>query len=431
MLEWLAAHGVDDVVLSCGFRADRSAPCWATARRTACASATARSRAARHRRRAEVLRGPARRALPDAQRRRADRHGPQRPDRAARAHRRHRHAGAGARLDPSNYGLVRARRRAPCSSSSRSPERGRGGEHDLGRRLRARALGARPARAGAVASIERDVFPRLVGNGLHGRVSDGYWLDIGTPERYLQGTFDILEGRVATRVARGGRRGGGSVEGDVRGPAVIGAGATVGGARWWSARWCSTARTWGKTAWCATAWSHPAPWWPTAPSPRRAPSSSEFCTPGFRDPLGHRRGKGAARDERHERGVRCRSANTDWEAIEASPEFQELIAQKRRYVTPARHLLPGLVPRLRPAGRLRAGLHGRVRLRGPHRGLRPGAHAVRHGLVPGLVLRPQGRPGLRPARGGRHRESEAGEFPSPAAPDTGARNLHAAETVQP
>jgi mannose-1-phosphate guanylyltransferase len=50
------------------------------------------------------------------------------------------------------------------------------------------------------ASIERQVFPQLVGNGLHGRVSDGYWLDIGTPERYLQGTFDILEGVVATEV---------------------------------------------------------------------------------------------------------------------------------------------------------------------------------------------------------------------------------------
>ena len=50
------------------------------------------------------------------------------------------------------------------------------------------------------ASIERDVFPRLVGNGLYGYVGEGYWMDIGTPERYLQGTFDILEGTVATDV---------------------------------------------------------------------------------------------------------------------------------------------------------------------------------------------------------------------------------------
>ncbi len=55
--------------------------------------------------------------------------------------------------------------------------------------------------AGESASIERDVFPRLVGDGLYGCVARGYWLDIGTPERYLQGTFDILEGSVGTPVA--------------------------------------------------------------------------------------------------------------------------------------------------------------------------------------------------------------------------------------
>lgn len=54
--------------------------------------------------------------------------------------------------------------------------------------------------AGASVSIEREVFPRLVGEGLHGKLLDGYWVDIGTPERYLQASWDILEGRVATRV---------------------------------------------------------------------------------------------------------------------------------------------------------------------------------------------------------------------------------------
>ena len=49
-------------------------------------------------------------------------------------------------------------------------------------------------------SIERDVFPHLVGQGLHGLLLEGYWVDIGTPERYLQASWDILEGRVATRV---------------------------------------------------------------------------------------------------------------------------------------------------------------------------------------------------------------------------------------
>jgi mannose-1-phosphate guanylyltransferase len=50
-------------------------------------------------------------------------------------------------------------------------------------------------------SVEREVFPLLVGDGLSALRLDGYWMDIGTPERYLQATWDILEGRVATRVA--------------------------------------------------------------------------------------------------------------------------------------------------------------------------------------------------------------------------------------
>jgi mannose-1-phosphate guanylyltransferase len=54
--------------------------------------------------------------------------------------------------------------------------------------------------AGENVSIERDVFPRLVGNGLHALPLTGYWMDIGTPERYLQASWDILEGRVRTRV---------------------------------------------------------------------------------------------------------------------------------------------------------------------------------------------------------------------------------------
>jgi mannose-1-phosphate guanylyltransferase len=53
---------------------------------------------------------------------------------------------------------------------------------------------------GEKVSIERDVFPRLVGEGLYGLLLDGYWVDIGTPERYLQASWDILERRVATRV---------------------------------------------------------------------------------------------------------------------------------------------------------------------------------------------------------------------------------------
>ena len=51
---------------------------------------------------------------------------------------------------------------------------------------------------GKMVSIEREVFPRLVGQGLYGHRLEGYWMDIGTPERYLQASWDILEGRVRT-----------------------------------------------------------------------------------------------------------------------------------------------------------------------------------------------------------------------------------------
>jgi mannose-1-phosphate guanylyltransferase len=54
--------------------------------------------------------------------------------------------------------------------------------------------------AGRAVSIEREVFPRLAGAGLHALLLEGYWMDIGTPERYLQASWDILERRVATRV---------------------------------------------------------------------------------------------------------------------------------------------------------------------------------------------------------------------------------------
>lgn len=51
-------------------------------------------------------------------------------------------------------------------------------------------------------SIERVVWPQLVDDGLYGYVDDSaYWIDIGTPARYLQVTCDILEGKVRTDVA--------------------------------------------------------------------------------------------------------------------------------------------------------------------------------------------------------------------------------------
>jgi len=47
-------------------------------------------------------------------------------------------------------------------------------------------------------SIEREVFPSLISSGapVFGVVSAAYWMDLGTPQKYLQATFDALEGRV-------------------------------------------------------------------------------------------------------------------------------------------------------------------------------------------------------------------------------------------
>jgi mannose-1-phosphate guanylyltransferase len=103
--------------------------------------------------------------------------------------------------DPSAYGLVRTRdggevtefveKPAPDQIDTRNIS---AGAYVLERSVLDLLEPEQPA------SIERDVFPRLVGEGLYGYVSDGYWLDIGTPERYLEGTFDILEGTVASGV---------------------------------------------------------------------------------------------------------------------------------------------------------------------------------------------------------------------------------------
>jgi mannose-1-phosphate guanylyltransferase len=55
-------------------------------------------------------------------------------------------------------------------------------------------------------SIEREVWPRLVGAGLHGFADRrAYWLDIGSPEGYLRGTCDVLRGAVRTAVEVGDR----------------------------------------------------------------------------------------------------------------------------------------------------------------------------------------------------------------------------------
>jgi mannose-1-phosphate guanylyltransferase len=50
--------------------------------------------------------------------------------------------------------------------------------------------------------FEQQLFPSLLEHAvsMYGYVSDAYWLDIGTPQRYLQAHFDILSGRARATV---------------------------------------------------------------------------------------------------------------------------------------------------------------------------------------------------------------------------------------
>ena len=64
--------------------------------------------------------------------------------------------------------------------------------HQVG--VRADRVLARIAPQGRV-NIERETFPAMVEAGvLFALASDGYWLDVGTPERYLQASADLLAG---------------------------------------------------------------------------------------------------------------------------------------------------------------------------------------------------------------------------------------------
>ncbi len=56
----------------------------------------------------------------------------------------------------------------------------------------------RPWSADGELSIEREIFPSVISSGgqVFGYLADAYWLDLGTPEKYLQAHFDLLDGKV-------------------------------------------------------------------------------------------------------------------------------------------------------------------------------------------------------------------------------------------
>ncbi len=91
--------------------------------------------------------------------------------------------------------------------------------------------------SGRPVSVEREIFPALLrrGSRVTGVVDDGYWLDLGTPLAFVQGSADLVLG-VAPSPAIPGPTGqflvlpGAEVSGDAHlsGGTCVGAGATVG-----------------------------------------------------------------------------------------------------------------------------------------------------------------------------------------------------------
>jgi len=90
--------------------------------------------------------------------------------------------------------------------------------------------------AGRRVSIERETFPALAAHGeVYAMASDAYWLDTGTPAAYLQANADLLDGSRPGLPAPGARQvsvgvwmlGAPVVRGEVHGPSLLGAGSQI------------------------------------------------------------------------------------------------------------------------------------------------------------------------------------------------------------
>jgi len=153
---------------------------------------------------------------------------------------RHERSGALATLaliavdDPTAYGLVRLDQESAVTDFLEKPDPSEIDTNlvNAGAYILERDVLEFVGPAGTACSIERDVFPKLVGNGLYGAPADAYWLDIGTPQRYLQATADLLTGKVGTELGRAvAAEGIGSVNGrpahGLRAPAIVGDGSSI------------------------------------------------------------------------------------------------------------------------------------------------------------------------------------------------------------
>jgi mannose-1-phosphate guanylyltransferase len=139
--------------------------------------------------------------------------------------------------DATGYGLVRHDPEGEIVEFLEKPQRPGPGEINAGTYVLQRSL-LDLVPADRAVSIERDVFPELIGRGLHGLRLEGYWMDIGTPQRYLQATWDILERRVQTSLSERLDEAGQVIADDadvdpqaaVEGPVLIGEGTRIGAA---------------------------------------------------------------------------------------------------------------------------------------------------------------------------------------------------------
>ncbi|MFL5843913.1 MAG: sugar phosphate nucleotidyltransferase [Solirubrobacteraceae bacterium] len=236
MLEWVRRHGVDDVIMSCGFKAD--------AVREALGDGSAYGVRLRFVEEPEP-RGTAG-ALKYAEEFLADRflmlNGDVLTDMDLTAQiAQHEATGAVGTLalvpvaDPSAYGLVRTHDDNAVKGFLEKPSADQidtnlisAGAYVLERSV------LDMIEPGQNVSIEREVWPRLVGNGLYAFPHQkAYWLDIGTPQTYLKASSDILEGFVETAAVE--RIGAGCViaeDAHVGSTVVLGDGVSIGaGAR--------------------------------------------------------------------------------------------------------------------------------------------------------------------------------------------------------
>jgi mannose-1-phosphate guanylyltransferase len=202
MLEWLASHGVDEVILSCGFMASGV--------RNVLGDGSSLGLRLRYVEEERPLGtgGAIKHAEPLLDERFFVLNGDVLTDIDLTAQlAQHEATGASATLaligveDPSAYGLVRLAQDHAVTDFLEKPSPDQidtnlisAGAYVLDRDVLSLMPPSGPC------SIEREVFPNLIAKGLFGFPADGYWLDIGTPERYLQATFDILEGAVKTKV---------------------------------------------------------------------------------------------------------------------------------------------------------------------------------------------------------------------------------------